>query len=292
MLKNILMAVSLGAMFYASLSAQAQESDPQALEDYYRAEKLKVYREMQSRPQPVITDTEEFEQADPQIKTGMEALKKKAETGWNFQWNKARTRIELLHGKIPLATFSKISDRPEKIATDFLKENYELFQMNPDLVDLRVESAKEEGGINNYVIRLKQTFNGLPVFNGHVKIFINKNKEIHALHNYYIPNIDISTTPSLSENDVIAIAKKDVLQNYMYETGCITGKRPYSGAVVYSTNRPPQPKLGIFNFHETPVLVYIFPLYVQQPMKLLSYTINANTGEVIESESTLVSIYN
>lgn len=281
------MLVSLGMMFNVSQSVQAQEPDAQAQEEYYRAEKLKVYREMQSRPQPAITDTKEFEQADPQIKTGMEALKKKAETGWHFLWNSTRTRIELLQGKIPLATFSKTSDHPEKIAIDFLKENHKLFQMNSDLADLRIESAKDEGA-GDYVIRLRQTFNGLSVFNGgQVKISINKNKEIYMLHNDYMPNIDISTTPSLSENDVITIAKNDVLQNYMYETDW-KGRRPYSGAVIYYINRPPQPKLGVFNFHETPILVYNFYLEIQQPIMDLKYIVNANTGEIIESQNMII----
>lgn len=282
MLKHILMAVSLAAMF----TAQAQEPDSQALEEYYRAQKLKVYREMQSRPQPAITETEEFKQADPQIKRGMEALKKKAETGWSFQWNGTRTRIGALSGIIPLSKSSKISDPPEKIAIDFLKENHELFQMNPDLVDLRVESAKEEGGIDNYVIRLRQTFNGLPVLNGHVKISINEKKEIYMLHNYYVPNINISTIPRLSEDDVIAIAKNDVLQNYMYETDK-SGRKPYSGQVVYDQKKP-ELKLGIFNFHETPVLVYNFRLFIWKPIMHLYYIVNTNTGEIIESQNTIV----
>lgn len=283
MLKNILTAALLASLF----TAQAEEPESQTLENDYRAEKLKVARELMSRSPQSITDTEVFRRANPQIKRGMEALRKKTETGWSFLWNDSQTKIEFLQGKIPLANSSKISDRAEKIATNFLKENHELFQLRSYLEDLPIESVNEEGR-NNYVVRFKQTFNGLPVLNGSVKISINEKKEIYMLHNYYVPNITLSTIPRLSEKDVIVIAKNHMQQNYMY-TVSLAGRLPYSGEVIYFSNRPPPlPKLAVFDFHETPILVYEFYLDIQKPRVDLHYIVDANTGEIIESQNTIV----
>jgi Zn-dependent metalloprotease len=257
------------------LSANAQAPVPKTLEEL-KALKAKEAERKINAPQVQRSH-------NPQITKALEKLKEKARTGWGASWNEKRTAVRTLRGTLPQAQASKISDPPDKIAIDFLKENRALFQMPAELDDLHVERSIE--GMGSYYVTLRQTYNGLPVFNGHVRVSIGvKQKDIYLLHNYYVPNINIATTPLLSEEDVIAIAREDVLKNHMYETDK-NGRKPYFGQMAFRKN--PHPELGVFNLNESPVLVYKFYLDIWQPRSLLQYVINANTGEIIEAEDRL-----
>lgn len=267
----------LAAMLGFHLSAYAQESA------FLSEEEL---RALKGRNSASVFKASQAEQAhNPKALKALETLKSKAKTGWGVEWNKARAAIETLRGVLPLAKASKISDPPDKIAADFLKENNELFQMRPDLADLEVERSIE--GMGSYYVTLRQTYNGLPVFNGHVRFSISvKQKAIYLLHNYYVPDINIATTPLLSEDEVVEIAHDDVFKNHMYQIDK-NGNKPYFGLVAFG--KMPELKLGVYNFHEHPVLVFKFTLDIHEPFNSLFYIINANTGEIIDSGSAFQS---
>lgn len=276
MLKTIFTAVSLVVVLGFYLVVYAQEPDLQTLE------KLKAFKEKSAEMAFHAPPPEQLR--NPQIEKAIETLKEKTGLGWKIQWNDAQTAIETIRGTIPLAKPSKISDSPDKIAVDFLKENYGLFQMRPDLADLHIDRSIE--GMDSYDVTLRQTYNDLPVFNGQVKISIGvKQKDIRLLHNYYVPDINISVTPVLSEDRVIAIAHNDVFKNHMYEFDK-HGNKPYFGKVIFS--KKPKLKLGIYNFHETTILVFKFTLDIKKPFNSLSYMIDANTGEIIDSRVAMI----
>ncbi len=223
---------------------------------------------------------------DPQILQAIESLKNKVGKSFTITWNDQQTRIKALDGNLSFPKSKKnafTSMSPDQVAFDFLKQNYAIFKMKSSGADLRRKFTKES--LSGYHIMMEQTYRGLPVFNGGIEVHLSNdsNKAINLIHNYYLPDIDISTIPVLSNHEIKDLVKFDVFQHYM-TTEDITGRQePIFSKSALTLKEEPKLELGVFNVKEKPVLVYKVLLEIESPKKLLEYIVDANTGEVIES---------
>lgn len=230
--------------------------------------------------------------APPGVLQSLQTLKQNVGNSIRVEWDSDGTNITSIvrpdwsveqTEKAPsLSRPSELVGTPLENATAFLKNNHELFQLPADIADLRVESVDGQG-ISEYVISMEQTLNGIPVFDRGVAVIVepydNKYtlKGVIRVNNSYIPNLNISTTPTLSENEVIAIAQADAIATPLY--------RPHSSAP-----KPPlfvtRPKLylGIYAApYKEPILVYRFMLNITEGGLHALYIIDANSGEIISA---------
>ncbi|MGZ8190225.1 MAG: hypothetical protein ACXWTS_03240 [Methylococcaceae bacterium] len=226
------------------------------------------------------------QEPSPNMQKAFNALKQKLGDGWIIEWKEQRTGIKRIYKEHENWTKSRKTPSPsmqgtqKDIAMTFLKENASLFQLPADIGDLRVLRADDDG----YVL-FEQTFNGLPVFDRRIGVSMNLREGIYNVTNNYLPNINISTTPLLSEDDVIAIAQEDTLKNQM-TTGDKSGGRnpiPIEEQKNPFTERP-QLELGVYvTEKKEPVLVYKFILKALGDLVHTRYVIDANNGTIVHA---------
>ncbi len=197
------------------------------------------------------------------------------------KWNPERTRIKTLRG-MPLSL--PFSGSPEDAAKHFLSDNAALFRLDQEFNDLELDvGATRKSSVSNS-IHYKQIFGGLPVFNGGVSVHLRgDDNSVFLVHNYYMPNIDISTTPVLSENECIGLATKDLQQRYDFRKDESGEYLSFKGAeFIFEFTEKPQPQLGIFEHKGKPCLVYKFFLMIE-PLILEKFMIDAHTGVILQS---------
>lgn len=197
------------------------------------------------------------------------------------KWNSERTRIKTLSGR-PLSL--PFSGTPEDAAKHFLSDNAALFRLDPELKDIQLDVERTRESSVGYYLRFKQTFGVLPVFQGGFDICLKKDdKSINLIHSYYLPLLDISHTPVLSEDECIEMAKDYFVQNYRFrvETG---GLQSLEGKESIQWKEP-LIKLGIFEHKGKPYLVYKVILQYEDPLAFEEYMIDANTGNVLRRRS-------
>lgn len=243
------------------------------------------------------------QERNPQALKALKALKQKIGNGFSVEWSEDGSRIiglemaewsEKQSRKIPsLSLPEEVIGTPEEIATVFLKKNSELFQIHKDLADFRVENAQQQDEYTYYV-HLQQIFDGLPVLDSGIGVVMDIRdsrftlKGITSVISGYEPNINISTTPMLSEQEAITIAKQDTLKNHMVIFDK-SGKRKVLGAEqrMLPIETSPHPERVIhISENEEPILVYRFRVEAAGGLVALEYLIDANTGTIIIAANT------
>ncbi len=157
-----------------------------------------------------------------------------------------------------------------------------------DLHDLRAESKKGDEGI----VYIYQTHNGLPVTHEggsdlSVDFTIDPKTGIENISSDYLPHINISTEPSISEDEVITIAKEDMLKNHMFWSDKSGIKHPVR--IASQKNIFPEKietQLIVYVTDQgQPILVYRFDLRISD-LVATRYYIDANTGEILAAGDT------
>jgi hypothetical protein len=151
--------------------------------------------------------------------------------------------------------------------------------------DLRVEQVTDQGmrGHHYYAVDIQQTFNDLIVFDRGFVVALDPEIGVNSAYGDYLPNINISTTPRLSKEDVIILAQEDTLKNQMkvhdksgglHQIPVEKQKRPFE--------EKPEPLLGIhLTDKNEPILAYRFNLKALGGLVITKYCIDANTGTII-----------
>lgn len=226
------------------------------------------------------------EQHNLDVLNAVNILKQKQGRDWVVEWNKQGSGVHRIYTKHRHWTKNSKSASPliqenqKAVAMAFLKENANLFQLPADLGNTRVLSADNHG----YVM-FGQTFNGVPVFNRRIGVSFDVAGYIYNVTNNFLLNINISTTPQLSVEDVIVIAQEDTLKNRMV---MINKSREKSLAVIRNPNNPflKQPKTELIVYvteKEEPVLAYSFDVVVSVIGGVIQtrYFIDANSGGIL-----------
>lgn len=243
------------------------------------------------------------QERNPQTLKALETLKQKIGNNFRVEWSEDGSRIiglemaewsEKQIKKVPsLSQPQEVIGTPEEIAITFLQNNSELFQVPKDLADLRREPIKE-GMPGEYSVELQQTYDGLPVLER--GIYINMNlkgtrftfKGVESVISDYVPNINISTTPLVSEQEAIAIAKQDTLQHHMV-TFDKSGKQKALAAEQRKLPIKTSPHLERVihvSEQEEPILAYRFRVEAAKGLVALEYLIDANSGTILRAGGT------
>ena len=157
-----------------------------------------------------------------------------------------------------------------------------LFRLVPELKDLRLDVKATRNSPLSCRIVFKQRYENLPVFEGGITVHLRgTDKIIFLVYNHYLPDLDLSVTPTLTENDCIEIAYKYFIRNYHFPHG-VTAKHMISNATE------PQLKLGILEHDSRPHLIYKIILFFNSPLEIEEYMVDANTGNVLTSRSRII----
>ncbi|HUO06451.1 MAG TPA: hypothetical protein VMU16_14730, partial [Candidatus Binataceae bacterium] len=125
---------------------------------------------------------------------------------WRVKWDPVLgTPSEMRGGR-----YAGPSGNPEQAARSFLSDNKALFHIGSNLSDLSVENLKHSP-LGAHIF-FKQTYQGLPVFNGGLDVHLTPANEVFLVHNRYATAAALSSlslTPSISAADAAKVAVTD-----------------------------------------------------------------------------------
>ena len=122
---------------------------------------------------------------DPTRQAAWEQFKSRQGADWEVNWN-AKTGIP---ASIVSGRTKPYSGPPDKAAETFLKEHYRLFEMDPDLSDLRLDTVRQVRNVHH--VRFQQTYQGLPVYDAEYLVHILTDGRIIMTNGIYYPNIEV-----------------------------------------------------------------------------------------------------
>ncbi|RMG54963.1 MAG: hypothetical protein D6723_03815, partial [Acidobacteria bacterium] len=177
------------------------------------------------------------------------------------------------------------SDDPVVIARDFLKAHRELFRLqNQEIDDLVVVKnyRTRHNGVTHLVF--KQFYKGLDVFQGHIKVNIDREGCILSVSGYYFPGLVASLNPGLSAEEAVRIAARRIAPDINF---ALTPKGPARGierATVF--DRGPftddiTAKLVIFPIIEVGRLAWKVRLHLMDRLIWYDTLVDAQTGEIL-----------
>lgn len=163
------------------------------------------------------------EQADSIRKAIWHQFKKDNGQGWRIRWNKTTG--------LPASIFSGLTQKAypgnaEQAARTFLKEHRTLFGV-ADLTDLDYIKTQTHKGIRH--VTFNQAVNGVPVYEAEYKVHLRTSGKVDMANGTYYPDIDITTTPSISGENAIGNALSDLggSENRDFQTDASLVVYPY-----------------------------------------------------------------
>ena len=165
------------------------------------------------------------------------------------------------HNRLPHRAFGL--GIPTNSPLDFLSSSLSVFDIS--MVDITLQSESENSKYKNFVYH--QRYGGLDVLDSRLYMKMTKDNKVVVFGLDVFPDINISTTPSISENDALQFAVQDL---------------PFSitnSAIEDQLKVLPIPKQGKYEYH----LVYIVHVSTKNnigPAEYLCF-VDANSGELL-----------
>ncbi|MFQ5863935.1 MAG: M4 family metallopeptidase [bacterium] len=175
------------------------------------------------------------------------------------QWDKKTGTPTRLAGKLS----ERIDADAQEIAMRFFKANQTLFSMADAEKELSVVKVKTDTRGWQHV-KLQQLYNSIKVEANTVLVHINDNKEVRIVSGYYLPNIDLDTTATITSSEAISAARTD-----------LNPKKELS--------QVPAAELVVYDFDDKTYLAWKTELRSEDPLGVFIYYVDAHTGEVIDS---------
>ena len=174
---------------------------------------------------------------------------------------------------------------PVTIAREFLKTHQALFRFQDrDLDDLVVVKnyRTQHNGVAHLVF--KQFYRGLEIFQGHLKVNVDREGQILSLNGTYFPGIVASLSPALTAAEAVEIAVKDVAPDLDV---ALTVKTPAQGvAQAITFDRGPftqdiTAKLVLFPAHDGVRLTWKVRSHLMERLAWYDTLVDAHTGEIL-----------
>jgi len=186
---------------------------------------------------------------------------------WQYQINLETNTFHHIFGSgIDLTDRIEGERTLERVARSFIADNTALF--NVENRNLRTYHVGRAPG--KWSIIFEQTHRGVPVWGSRSYLVFTDGGRLFALGSDVYSDIDISTVPSLSEDEALSIAKESI--------GFIEGtdRLKSSGTFILPVD-------GDYR------LTYRFDLYVNDPFGLWATYVDAHTGEIVWRENHIRS---
>lgn len=123
---------------------------------------------------------------------------------WKIRWRNDTGVPLMISGGLTNA----YQGSPKEIAISFLREHHELFLMTSDLSDLTYFETLNSGRVNH--VTFKQKYRGLPIEGASYKVHVRSTGQVDMANGHYYPDINVSTTPTISKVQSIDITLSDL----------------------------------------------------------------------------------
>ena len=178
------------------------------------------------------------------------------------RWHQDRGTVRSLYN----LTIPAPVGTPETSARQCLSDYCDLFAMTDPTVELRLKAV--QNSLTGRHIRFHQYHRGVEVYGASVSVHINRSGQIRVIHSNYFPQIDISTSASLSAEQAISIA--------LAESGALDLRKPSQAGLVIFPARD-----GAYH------LAYRVIVHLRRPLAGWEYIIDAHTGAPLHRRSVL-----
>jgi Zn-dependent metalloprotease len=211
-----------------------------------------------------ITPNTPPEQADSIRKAIWQQFKKDNGQGWRIRWNKTTG--------LPASIFSGLTQKAypgnaEQAARAFLKEHGTLFGV-ADLTDLDYIKTQTHKGIRH--VTFNQSVNDVPVYEAEYKVHLRQDGRVDMANGTYYPNLDISTSPGISESEAADAAISDL--------------------EVSPDNLDASAELVIYRDGDQFRLAWKLILFSPDPLVDWFYIVDARTGEILYKLNQLTDV--
>ncbi len=173
------------------------------------------------------------------------------------------------------------SGTPEEAGRAFLSENAAIFGIN-NVSDLQLVSNRE--ALGGYLLRFRQTFNGIDVKDGGIGLVMNANKQVIMASGPFFRDVNVNTTPTLSVDAARQAAAADLARFQVAIPSYITNLlKPGLDILKQQTSIVGQlePKLGIYPTADGYKLVWKVAKFSTNPFGLYLISIDAHTGQTV-----------
>jgi Zn-dependent metalloprotease len=143
---------------------------------------------------------------NPALLPYVEALAAQSETPLAVSWSSRTNTPSSMYGELS-AVYSKAS---LAAATQFLADNAVLLGVS-DLQELKLQREFNSPMGQHYVFQ--QQYQGLPVFGAQAAVHFNQQGQVVAVTNSYLPNVNVTTEPTVSASQAIDITRRQTLAN-------------------------------------------------------------------------------
>jgi Zn-dependent metalloprotease len=171
---------------------------------------------------------------------------------------------------------------PEEAGRAFLAQNAALFGIS-DLNNLKLYSQQQ--ALGGYLLRFKQTFNGIDVKDGGVGLVMNANKQVVMASGPYFRDVNLNTTPALSGEQAKQAADADLAKfrsSYLEQFADIFGPANKLLTEQLGAINNEQPRLGIYPTADGYKLVWKVGRFSLNPFGAYLISVDAQTGEIIQ----------
>ena len=155
----------------------------------------------------------------------------------------------------------------DDVSRRFLDNYRELLRIDPATLTLKQANAQPEGAGKWWYIEYSQRYEDIPVYRGTVGFTLNPSGDVVSFGADVHPNIELSTTPSISQERAISIAERQFLE----EPSDSLAIRNDVSLLVYPDIK------DTVAYH----LVYHIELLGFRPSKGQGYFVDAHTGQIV-----------
>jgi Zn-dependent metalloprotease len=218
------------------------------------------------------------EQAGPQAAFNQLQARSTSALTVNWDARSARSVPNFLTGldaatRLPYQPTAAERGNPIAIARGFLDENRALFQLRSvadDLRFLRNEADKQLGWSH---VRMAQVYQGLPVFGYQLITHLDAQNQIVTVNGHFRPNLDLDTTPQVSQTDAEQLALDDLLNGQL---------QPDQRSRVKATILRDKTQLMIHvDRDDQPRLTWYVTIMTDAPLGQWRYFVNARRAQIV-----------
>lgn len=206
----------------------------------------------------------------PARQMALEALEEVAGETLYVEWADGPGSIpRLIAGQIP----AERSD-PEQAARAFFDHYAALYSMVTPQRELQL-ARLEKDSLGMHHVRFNQTVNGVPVFGGQLIVHL-RDGFITAVNGTYFPDLQVDTTPHLTQNEALVIVLEDV------GDAAAEFRADRSGLVVYIDSGQPflTWKINVFSWRNLGNWLYFVDAHNGQIVHKLNQLDTAKTVKV------------
>lgn len=216
------------------------------------------------------------EQAGPQA--AFNQLQARSNSALTVNWEARSDVPNFLTGRDPATrlpyqpTAAELGN-PIAIARGFLDENRALFKLRSvadELRFLRNEADKQLGWSH---VRMSQVYKGLPVFGYQLIVHLDTQNQVVTVNGHFRPNIDLDTTPKVTQQDAEQLALGDLLNGQL---------EPDQRSRVKATILRDKTQLMIHvDQNDQPHLTWYVTIMTDSPIGQWRYFVNARRAQVV-----------